>query len=127
MSQRGSVSEASGWLLLGTLCLLRVILARHPEVTCSEKDSHQQETAEQPPSHLDVSHSTRPTVSGGVHSWGSAFRAAVLGSDLLSQELDLLIYEEGEGKRPKATLVSTFNCYCKRPIWEKQKKVSGSS
>lgn len=53
---------------------------------------------------------------------GLSILAAVLGSDLLSQELDLLIYEEGEGKRPKATLVSTFNCYCKRPIWGKKKR-----
>lgn len=67
------MSEASGQLLLGTLCLLRVILARHPEVTCSDKDSHQEETAKQPPSHLDVGHSVRPVVSGGVPSWGSAF------------------------------------------------------
>lgn len=65
----------------------------------------------------------RPTVSGGVHSWGSAFWAAVLGSDLLSEELDLLIYEEGEGKRPKATLFLPSTAIA-RDLYGKNKKRS---
>lgn len=39
---------------------------------------------------------------------GLSVLAAVLGSDLLSQELDLLIYEEGEGKRPKFLFKKSF-------------------